>query len=240
MRGNKEAERAELECEKFWVFVTMIAVGGYLGAYTFILKGRVFCNAQTANFVLMSVNIGTFNFKKALYYLIPISAYFAGAVISELMPKYTNSTLKMRWDTFFIGFEMLAFSGIAFIPDDAPPQICQVVINFVASMQYNTFRQSRHVAMATTFCTNHLRQTGVKFVKWLRHKNKDILAELLMHLSMIAAFTAGGGVSALLCTVLKGRALLGAEIPLLVVFIALLSADLGEEKDKLNIVPRGH
>ena len=107
-------------------------------------------------------------------------------------------------------------------------------------MQYNTFRQSRHVAMATTFCTNHLRQTGVKFVKWLRHRNKDILAELLMHLSMIAAFTAGGVVSALLCTVLKGRALLGAEIPLLVVFIALLRADLGEEKDKLNIVPRGH
>ena len=63
MSGNKEAERAELECEKFWVFVTMIAVGGYLGAYTFILKGRVFCNAQTANFVLMYVNIGTFNFK---------------------------------------------------------------------------------------------------------------------------------------------------------------------------------
>ena len=140
MDNKAEHERPELECEKFWVFVTMIAVGGYLGAYTYILKGGVFCNAQTANFVLMSVNIGTFNFKKALYYLIPISAYFAGAVISELMPKYTTSAFKMRWDTFFIGFEMLAFSGIAFIPDDAPPQICQVLINFIASMQYNTFR----------------------------------------------------------------------------------------------------
>ena len=66
MDNKAEHERAELECEKFWVFVTMIAVGGYLGAYTYILKGGVFCNAQTANFVLMSVNIGTFNFKTAL------------------------------------------------------------------------------------------------------------------------------------------------------------------------------
>ena len=66
MDNKAEHERPELECEKFWVFVTMIAVGGYLGAYTYILKGGVFCNAQTANFVLMSVNIGTFNFKKAL------------------------------------------------------------------------------------------------------------------------------------------------------------------------------
>ena len=87
MDNKAEHERPELECEKFWVFVTMIAVGGYLGAYTYILKGGVFCNAQTANFVLMSVNIGTFNFKKALYYLIPISSYFAGAVRSDLMPK---------------------------------------------------------------------------------------------------------------------------------------------------------
>ena len=156
------------------------------------------------------------------------------------MPKYTTSAFKMRWDTFFIGFEMLAFSGIAFIPDDAPPQICQVLINFIASMQYNTFRQSRHVVMATTFCTNHLRQTGVKFVKWLRHGNKEMLAGLLMHLSMIGAFTAGGIVSALLCTAFAGRALLGAEIPLAVVFIALLRADLGAERDKLEIKPHGH
>ena len=43
MDNKAEHERPELECEKFWVFVTMIAVGGYLGAYTYILKGGVFC-----------------------------------------------------------------------------------------------------------------------------------------------------------------------------------------------------
>ena len=199
MSGNKEAERAELECEKFWVFVTMIAVGGYLGAYTFILKGRVFCNAQTANFVLMSVNIGTFNFKKALYYLIPISAYFAGAVISELMPKYTNSTLKMRWDTFFIGFEMLAFLGIAFIPDDAPPQICQVAINFVASMQYNTFRQAEGIPMATTFCTNHIRQVGIGVAKLVRKHDQKGFHRGMEHLGMIVCFCVGAFLLSVFC-----------------------------------------
>ena len=38
MDNKAEHERPELECEKFWVFVTMIAVGGYLGAYTYILQ----------------------------------------------------------------------------------------------------------------------------------------------------------------------------------------------------------
>lgn len=79
-----------LECEKFWIFLLMIAVGGALGAYTFVLKGGVFCNAQTANFVLLAVQIGEMNWSKALYYLIPISAYLLGAVLSEFMPKRIN------------------------------------------------------------------------------------------------------------------------------------------------------
>ena len=36
----------------------MIAVGGFFGAYTYVQKGGVFCNAQTANFVLMAVHSG--------------------------------------------------------------------------------------------------------------------------------------------------------------------------------------
>ena len=240
MSGNKEAERAELECEKFWVFVTMIAVGGYLGAYTFILKGRVFCNAQTANFVLMSVNIGTFNFKKALYYLIPISAYFAGAVISELMPKYTNSTLKMRWDTFFIGFEMLAFLGIAFIPDDAPPQICQVAINFVASMQYNTFRQAEGIPMATTFCTNHIRQVGIGVAKLFRKHDQKGFHRGMEHLGMIVCFCVGAFLLSVFCKFMNEKSIWIALVPLLILFYRLAHADLTWEHDLLNKKPAGH
>ena len=40
-------------------------------------------------------------------------------------------------------------------------------------MQYNTFRQAQGVPMATTFCTNHLRQIGIAIVKGARNSSDE-------------------------------------------------------------------
>ena len=50
-------EKEFSEAEKLRVYLMMIAVGGFLGAYTFTLKGGVFCNAQTGNFVFLAIAI---------------------------------------------------------------------------------------------------------------------------------------------------------------------------------------
>ncbi len=229
-----------LECEKLQTFLLLMCVSGFLGAYTLLLRGGVFCNAQTANFVLLAIELGKGSFKRALYYLIPISAYLAGAVLSEFLPKRINRLGLFRWDTVLIGFEMLCLLLLSFVPDNAPPQICQVVINFIASMQYNTFRQATKVSMATTFCTNHLRQVGVNLVKWVHKHDREAGRRLRMHLLMLVAFVAGSTVSAFLCVRFGGRALLFVQLLLLIVFLDLLHADLSFEKDKLHIVPHGH
>ena len=236
---NKRKEEF-LECEKLWIFVLMIIVGGFLGAYTFVLKGGVFCNAQTANFVMLAVQIGERNWGRALYFIIPISAYLLGAILSEFLPKHINNLEILRWETFFVGFEMLCIFALGFVPDNAPPQICQVSINFIASMQYNTFRQAEKVSMATTFCTNHLRQIGVNLVKWCRKRDIEVKDKLIKHLIMLAAFVIGGIASTALCIIFKGKAIWFAEIPLFVAFIDLLYADLSYEKDKIHTVPHGH
>lgn len=233
-------EEEILECEKLWVFIVMIGVGGFLGAYTFNLKGKVFCNAQTANFVMLAVQAGSGNWSKALYYFIPIFAYLSGAMLSEFLPKRINRFGIIRWDTVFVAFEMICLFILGFVPDDAPPQICQVAINFVASMQYNTFRQAKKVSLATTFCTNHLRRIGVDIVKWLTKHSIDAKEELVMHLLMLISFVTCGIISTVLCGIFKGKAVWGAEILLGIVFFALLRADLGAEKDKLDRVPHGH
>lgn len=138
-----EKDKELLECEKLWIFAVMIAVGGFLGAYTYVQKGGVFCNAQTANFVLMAVQLGQGNWRKALYYLLPASAYLLGTIISEFLPKHINRRKIVRWDTAFVAFEMVWIFALGFVPDSAPPQICQVAVNFIASMQFNTFRQAK-------------------------------------------------------------------------------------------------
>ena len=59
-----EEEEYYLECEKRWVFLMLISVAGFYGVFTFLMRGGVFCNAQTGNFVFLAIAIGTFQWKK--------------------------------------------------------------------------------------------------------------------------------------------------------------------------------
>lgn len=229
-----------LECEKLWVFMTLMSVGGFLGAFTYTIRGGVFCNAQTANIVLLGMNLGQGNFRHALYYLIPISSYFLGTVISEIIAKPIKKLNFIRWDTLFIFIEMLVIVVLGFIPESAPFQITQIAINFICSMQYNTFRKTKDIPMATTFCTNHLRQVGVAFSKAVVHKDKAYLKRMILHLGMLLVFAVGAAISAFLSIRFYGKAILFTLIPLSVVFTKLLYADLKTEKGQLEKIPQGH
>lgn len=240
---EKEIEEIKefLECEKKWVFAALMMVGGYLGAFTYTLRGEIFCNAQTGNFVLFSMAIGKGQFKHALYYLIPMSAYLLGTIISEALPLKVKEFHFLRWDTILVAFEMLVVIILGFVPESAPYQISQIAINFICSMQYNTFRQAQRIPMATTFCTNHVRQTGVFLVKWIRHKErKENLKRSLFHLKMLCMFVIGGAISSYFCQIFLGKAIWGAAVILFVIFINLLHADLTTEKGLLDRKPSGH
>ncbi len=115
-----ENNKSYLECEKKWIFAVLIFVAGYYGAFTYSIRGGIFCNAQTANFVLFAMAIGNGEIKKALYYLIPMCAYLLGAIISEALPKPMKKLKLIRWDTFLILFEMAVVLFLGFLPEKAP------------------------------------------------------------------------------------------------------------------------
>ncbi len=229
-----------LECESSRVFRLLMLISGLLGAFTYTVRGNVFCNAQTGNILLLGLALGDGEWGRAAYLLIPITAYGLGAVVSEFLPVPVKKAGKLRWDTLLVGFEILVTLLLGFVPDDAPYQISQVAVNFICSMQYNTFRQAEGIPMATTFCTNHLRQAGVFLVKGLKKKNRDYLLRFLRHSMMILLFVAGAVIGVILCRYFQGRAVWGASLLYVIVFLDLLYADLKKEKGQLGRVPSGH
>lgn len=237
---SKETNPAYLECERRRIFLLLMAAGGYLGAFTYNLRGGVFCNAQTANFVLLAMALGRGQMAQAAYLLIPISAYLAGTVISESLPLRMRKLGLIRWDTLLVGLETLVVLILGLLPETVPYQVSQVAINFICSMQYNTFRQSEGIPMATTFCTNHLRQTGIHLTKCLQHRSRDELALFLAHVEMLAVFVAGGMVCTILCPRFLGRSIWGAALLMAAVFADLLYADLRKERGLLSRKPAGH
>lgn len=229
-----------LECETWRIYFLMMLTGGFFGAFTYSIRGGVFCNAQTGNFVLLAMALGTGNWTRALYYLIPITAYCLGAFVSEAAERRVRRVV--RWETALVLCEMVAVVFLGFLPERAPVQITQILINFICSMQYNTFRQAQGIPMATTFCTNHIRQVGVSLYNVLSGNEARQIhgRRLLVHLWMLGAFVLGGVCSAMLCGRFLGRAIWFSEFPLGVVLIDLLRADLGKERERLEQVPRGH
>ena len=148
---------------------------------------------------------------------------------------------KLRWDTILIGIEIITVIILGLLPSSVPDQVFQVTINFICAMQFNTFRQAEKVGMATTFVTNHIRQTGSFFVRWLRKRHeKKYLNRSLRHLCMILCFIAGAIFSTVLCAYFKDRAIWGALIFLVILQGDLLYADLVKEKELLDQVPNGH
>lgn len=237
-----EKDRQYLECEKKWIYRVLIIVAGFYGAYSMALRGGVFSNAQTGNVVLMAMAFGNGHWLQGAYYLIPISAYALGGFVSELLPAPIQKSRLIRWDTLLVLFEIVMVILMGFIPATAPHQICQVIINFICSMQYNTFRQAEGVSMATTFCTNHIRQLGM-ILAW-RVTGKKTAAQtksrFWIHVVMVFCFAVGVVAGTLACRYLGVRAIWLNLIPLVVVFVDLLHADRTKEKELLEITPSGH
>ena len=204
----------------------LMVSAGMMGAYTFVLRGGVFSNAQTANVVMMAIAFGQGQVSKALYYLIPITAYFSGAFISELFILPNKRSHILHWDTYLIAFEAIVLFIIGFIPLTWSHHITQVIINFIASMQYNTFRKARDIPMATTFCTNHVRQMGIQIAKVIEEKDINNLKRCGVHLIMILCFIAGGIILTFACSYMFERAIWLALIPLIITLYNLIREDV--------------
>lgn len=241
MDKKQENDNFLLECERWWIFALMMCIGGFFGGYTYSSRGGVFCNAQTANFVLFGLALGKADISTAIYYLIPMVSYLSGTMISEILPKQVNRHSPVRWDTAFVGFEILMVLIIGFIPESWPVQICHIMVNFMCSMQYNTFRAAEKIPMATTFCTAHVRNVGVYLVKWLKHRDEiNFIKRSLFHAGMIGVFILGVVLATVTSSFFGTRSIWFAEILLIITFADLLHADLTKEKGMLDRVPKGH
>lgn len=53
--------------------------GGFLDAYSYLVRGQVFATAETGNIALMGISLARGDLAVAGRYLIPVAAYAAGS-----------------------------------------------------------------------------------------------------------------------------------------------------------------
>ena len=208
---------------RYHTFILLMLSGGFMGAYSYYLKGGVFANAETANLLIFAMHISQGSFTEAARVLIPISTFFIGTFFSEMF----KDKLKHCWPSLLIFCEIILLAFLALLPENAPFTIFHVMIALISSMQYNTFREARGVQLSTLFCTAHLRGGGSCLYNAVRTKDRTAYKKTFYHIGMILTFIAGAMLCSFSSRVLMSRTIALAIIPLFFVLIEV-------QKDRRN------
>ena len=194
--------------------------GGILDAYTYLNRGQVFATAETGNLVLLGINCAMGQWRRAAYYLLPISSYAAG-LLTTLALHRRSDRLFFHWRQFVVLAECLAVAAAALIPQGGLDPLVNCMIAFISAMQVQTFRKFRGCACATTMCTGNLR-SGVEALYFhLADNEPGALARAGVYFGLILFFIAGAVVSGLLSPLLAGRTVLVALLPLSAAFLLM-------------------
>ena len=194
--------------------------GGILDAYTYLNRGAVFATAETGNLVLLGINLAMGHWLKVIYYLLPISSYAAGLLVTLAFHRRSDK-LFFHWRQFVVLTECLVVLLATIIPQGALDPLVNCMIAFISAMQVQTFRKFRGCACATTMCTGNLR-SGVEALYFhLADKEPGSLDRAKVYFGLIAFFVTGAVISSLLAPLFAGRAILVAILPLAASFLLM-------------------
>ncbi len=203
--------------------------GGFLDAYTYLVRGGVFANAQTGNIILLALGLASGAGISALRYLIPVLLFMTGVFLSELLLHRAARGKNFSSHACIVLAEMVILTLITatdFLPFAVPDMAVNALVSFAAAIQYDNFRRLEGMPFATAFCTGNLRSATEHIFRSSVKREKRAAISALKYLCTILAFVAGvcaGYFAINAFPDASGCALLFAAIPLASVFVFLLA-----------------
>ncbi|MEL4862068.1 YoaK family protein [Pseudoflavonifractor phocaeensis] len=197
----------EEAAETFLLAAALAVAGGFLDAYSYLVRGGVFANAETGNMVLLGIRLIQGEYAGALTYLVPILAFALGVWTSEAARDRFRDHPNVHWRQLTLGAETVIVAAVAFLPETLD-MLANVLVAFTCAMQVESFRRVRGNAFASTMCTGNLRSGTESLFHFRRGKDKEAGESALCYYGIIVIFIAGAALGALTCGVLGRKAAL--------------------------------
>ena len=194
--------------ESFLIGALLAVVGGFLDAYTYLLRGGVFANAQTGNIVLLGLNLAQMRIGRVFYYLIPILAFAGGVLAAELVKRRFREHPRLHWRQIVVAVEILVLAGVAFLPRGDLDVLANVAISFLCAMQVESFRKINGSAYATTMCTGNLRSATELIYRFCVSGDPQERKKSLQYYGIILFFIAGAILGSWLAALYAERSVL--------------------------------
>lgn len=206
--------------ESIMVGILLAFSGGFMDAYSYINRGRVFANAETGNIILMTLKICEGKFLESINYLIPILSFAIGVAICEIIKHRKEKINIIHWRQIIVIFEIAAFVFVAFLPQGMN-QIANSIISMISGIQFATFPKVRGTAMATTMCTGNLKNGTQNLYRGIKTNDKSALEKGIYYYVCIFVFIIGTMVGYLFVGLWAERAILLAAVAMLIIFFMM-------------------
>ena len=104
--------------------IVLAASGGFMDAYSYIMRDHVFANAQTGNMLLLGVSISERNWPEVVRYLFPVLAFAAGIMLADLVRFRMDERKRLHWRQISVLLEAIVLAGVCFIIGAVLGNVC--------------------------------------------------------------------------------------------------------------------
>lgn len=194
---DEELEK-DTDLSESLIFALLLALtGGFLDAYTYVLRGGVFATMQTGNMILLVIKGIEFDWIYTLNYVFPIIAFALGVVLSEFLKDIFIKT-KVKWQQVILLIEASILTIVVFIPFGDFNIYATCLISIVAALQMNGFHKMRGHPFFSTMCTGNLNSCFIFLYKGIKTRDSTYIIKAVRYISIITFFMLGALVGCLL------------------------------------------
>lgn len=210
--------KSERVSESLRLGTILMLTGGFLDAYSYLVRGNVFATAETGNIVLMGINLAQGNFGRAGRYLIPIISYAVGIFVAEWIKKRLGEQSKIHWKEGILWLELIIVFFAGWIPQEGNAMV-NCMIAFVCAMQVEAFRKMHGKAFATTMCTGNLRSGTELLSVGMFEKDPEKTKAGLSYYWIDLTFVIGAAAGAVVCRAFAEKSIWFCSVTLLMALL---------------------
>jgi uncharacterized membrane protein YoaK (UPF0700 family) len=199
----KDSERTE----SLWFALLLTLTNGFLDAHTYLVRGGVFANVQTANVIFFAIDMSERRVVAALAHVWPLLAFIAGVALASYIKSGRVEHLvqhPLRWT---MGIQAVALAIIGFVPSSVPYSYVTVPISFLAAMQISLFRNVGHLVYLPVATTGNLLRLVESGYDGLVEGKAASRSAFAVYGALTLAFAAGALIGAVASRILGGHAI---------------------------------
>jgi uncharacterized membrane protein YoaK (UPF0700 family) len=185
--GPQDIERTR----SLWFALLLTLANGFLDAHTYLTRGGVFANVQTANVIFVGIDGAQRQFTAALAHVWPILAFITGVSLASHIKSGRVDRAVPRPLVWTMAVQAIVLAIIGFVPASVPHSYVTVPISFLAAMQLGLFRNIGDLLYMPVATTGNLMRCVEAGYDGFVEKNAASRRAFGVYTALIAAFAAG-------------------------------------------------